>query len=244
MRLDFKCWKLKKGSFIMRIMRKSDLVLACAAAGLSLAMATLPGLAQAQTQPQPPAKALPGPENPAAPRPPGDQSARALFDIWAKQAGPMKKNMDDAAKRLNDANTGIQQAEQVVDELLKSTQEGINAGSDASPFMTELRKSIQQAGEIGARAAAQGDTASAEVAKQRQGQLKGYEADMNRLHGDAQRMMRELLARKDSLVRLKELEQLDLAVEVARQAVKEYGDFVKSGMDLLQSLSRQKAPGS
>lgn len=156
----------------------------------------------------------------------------------------MKKNMDDAAKRLNDANTGIQQAEQVVDELLKSTQEGINAGSDASPFMTELRKSIQQAGEIGARAAAQGDTASAEVAKQRQGQLKGYEADMNRLHGDAQRMMRELLARKDSLVRLKELEQLDLAVEVARQAVKEYGDFVKSGMDLLQSLSRQKAPGS
>jgi hypothetical protein len=224
----------------MRNMRKFELLLVSAAAGLAFAVATLP----VQSQTQPPAKAPPATDIPVAPQPPRDQSARTLFDIWAKQAGPMKKNMDEAAKRLNDANTGIQQAEQIVDELLKSTQQGIDAGSDSSPFMTELRKSIQLAAEIGARAAAQGDNASAEIARQRQGQLKGYETDMNRLHGEAQRMMRELLARKDSLVRLKELEQLDLAIEVARQAVKEYGEFVKSGLDLLQSLSRQKAPGS
>jgi ABC-type transporter Mla subunit MlaD len=205
-------------------------------------LASLQVSAPAQPAPQwpPPTKAAPSspPPSAAAP-PPAQEGARALFDIWAKQAAPLKKNLDDAAKRLGDANTGIQQAEQTVDDLLKGANDAINAASDNSPFMTELRKSIQRAADVAARSAAAGDTRVADIASRQQEALKGYEKDMGQLYGAAQQMMRELLARKDSLVRLKELEQLELAVEVAKQAVEDYRKFVNSGLELLQSLSRQ-----
>lgn len=201
--------------------------------------AAVAGAQTASAQPAPPRPATAAPPAQTPPQASGQQSVadlrRQTADLMAQveqNLEPQKKLYDAVLKQLDDRIKAVEDADQLVTALLTGLREAQERGRPDGPLMERTNRLLKITMDLSSQADNDNDTIFAEAFKKQAEGFRSLQEQLNAGYADSLKTIRELEAKRRTLVRAKQYGELEVAYDVLKGAVDNY----KNQMDMAQGL--------
>jgi hypothetical protein len=158
------------------------------------------------------------------------------------RAEAFKGNLERVLGEISDRKKAIENAEQYVDAMLAALRQSVEEGRPDGRLAQEIATMVRLGNELAIQAANENDEFFATRFRRDVERFLTLRSQLEGSYGDALRAIRELEARKRTIARAKQANELEIAYQTLEGAVGQYRSMTQDAQALADAATAASPP--